>query len=429
MRRTALGLLGLLLLGTVSAFGQEEVPLVIREGTLFKSDLKVQDWTYQDVPRRLLLTGESCEDVLVQDLKFSDFFQVERTPFFQAAPSDSAGRKNLPRAVATGVVHKHGDRVVLEGQLTDPATGKMIFARTYTLGDPPDRWNIHAFSDDIVLYLTGERGAAETRIAYVGDATGNKEVYLVDSDGSRVEMVTNLRSIAVSPAWSPDGRDLAFTTFASGRPDLAGLDLVTKKLWIISDRSGMNSAPCWRPDGQALAVSMSFEGNSEIYLLDVSGKNPRRLTISPAIDTAPAFNPKGDQIAFTSDRSGEPQVYVMDADGTNVRRLTFISKHCDSPDWSPKGDRILFVALIDPLNFDICSIRPDGTDLRRLTGGGANHENPHWAPDGRHLTFSMDQNGVRRIFIMAADGSGIRQLTWSSGNQYNPAWSPPLSPD
>ncbi len=411
--------------GVPAARAQDEARGVISSGTLFKSRMEVQDWTYQDTPRRLLATGEACEDVLVQDLTYSDFFRVERQEPFAALPGDSALHAP-PRAVATGTVRRRGGQVVLEGQLTDPSSGKLIFARTYILEDPPERWTVHAFSDDIVLYLTGERGVAETRIAYVGDATGNKEIYLVDYDGARVEMKTNLQSISLSPRWSPDGNRLAFTTFAHGNPELAGLDLRNGRLWPISARPGMNSAPCWSPDGDHLLASLSFEGNSELYLLDATGRNPRRLTFSPSIETSPTWSPKGNQIAFTSDRSGEPQIFVMDADGTNVRRLTFVGKHSDSPDWSPKGDRILFVSLIDKV-FDICSIRPDGSDLVRLTGGDGNHENPRWAPDGRHLTFAMRQNDSRRLFVMAADGSGIRQLTWSRGDQYNPAWSPPLS--
>lgn len=407
------------------ASGQQDFYGQIQEGSLYKIPVEVRDWRYIEIPPRLFVSGESCEQVLAQDLKYSDFFDVMRETFSLPGQGDSLSAPRPPQALAEAEVRRRGDKVELEGKLTDAATGKAIFRKLYKLGDPPNRATVHAFSDDIVLYMTGERGVAATKIAYVGDATGHKEIYLVDYDGAAVDMATNLRSITLSPRWSPKGDRLAFTTFAHGTPELMGLNLRDGKLWSISARSGMNSAPCWHPGGDRLAASLSFEGNSEIYLLDVAGKQPRRITHEPSIDTSPSFDPSGDRIAFTSDRSGEPQVYVMDVDGTNLRRLSYVGKHGDSPDWSPKGDRICFVVLIDRV-FDVCTVRPDGSDLRRLTGGGNNHENPRWAPDGRHLVYAMRQGGTRRLFVMAADGSGIRQLTWSRGEQYNPSWSPPM---
>jgi TolB protein len=404
-----------------AACAQTEFRGEIREGALPKIPIEVRDWEYVETPRRLLAGGEECEAVLVQDLAYSGFFKVEREAFPLAASSD-----RVVQARAEGTVRRDRDQPRLEGSLVDPVSGKLIFRKSYRLGDPPDRWAVHGFADDIVLFLTGERGVSQTKIAFVGDATGNKEIYLVDYDGASAEMKTDLRSITISPRWSPTGDRLAFTTFARGAPQLVGLRLAEGKIWTISDRPGMNSAPCWGPDGDKIACSLSFEGNSEIYLSDASGRNLRRLTWEPAIDTSPTFSPDGNRIAFTSDRSGDPQVFLMDSDGTNQHRLTFVGKHSDSPDWSPKGDRILFVSLIDRV-FDICSINPDGTDLRRLTPGTFGCENPRWSPDGRQVVFARRTGGERRLFIMTADGANLRQLTWQRGSQYNPSWSPPLT--
>lgn len=396
----------------------------IREGTLFRIPIEVRQWTYEGVARRVMTGGEAPEDVLVQDLSFSGFFEIRREAGL-AWGASGGGSTRPVEAIAEGVVQLRRGKPELTGSLIDAAKGNLIFRRGYELGDPPDRWAVHAFADDIVLYLTGERGVASTRVAFVGTATGHKEIYLVDYDGAMVEMKTDLRSITLSPRWAPKGDRLAFTTFVHGAPELAGLRFEDGKIWTISDRPGMNSAPCWSPKGDRLAASLSFEGNSEIYLLDESGRDPRRLTYDAGIDTSPSFDPRGDRIAFTSDRSGEPQIYVMDSDGTNQRRLTFVGKHSDSADWSPKGDRIVFVTLIDRV-FDICTISPDGSDLRRLTEGIGNCENPRWSPDGRQLVFARRTGSERRLFVMGADGANLRQLTWLRGDQYNPAWSPPL---
>lgn len=404
------------------AWAQTEFHGEIREGAQFKIPIEVRDWEYVETPHRVFAGGEECEAVLVQDLAYSGFFKVQREAFPLATSPEGT-----VQARAEGAVRRDHDGPRLEGSLVDPVSGKLIFRKSYRLGDPPDRWAVHGFADDIVLFLTGERGVAQTKIAFVGDATGNKEIYLVDYDGGAVEMKTDLRSICISPRWSPRGDRLAFTTFARGTPQLVGLRLSEGKIWTISDRPGMNSAPCWSPDGDKIACSLSFEGNSEIYLSDANGRNLRRLTWEPAIDTSPTFSPDGNRIAFTSDRSGEPQIFVMDSDGTNQHRLTFVGKHSDSPDWSPKGDRILFVSLIDQV-FDICSVNPDGTDLRRVTPGTFGCENPRWSPDGRQVVFARRAGADRKLFIMTADGGNLRQLTWQRGNQYNPSWSPPLAP-
>jgi len=407
------------------AGAQTEFRGEIREGTLFKVPIEVREWDYVETPRRLLEEGESCEAVLIRNLGHSGFFEVRREQFFLAGARDSSRKVREVQAIVTGTVRTQRGKVKLEGRLVDAATGGLIFRQNYDLGDPPDRWVVHGFSDDVVLYLTGERGCAQTRIAFVGDATGHKEIYLVDYDGARVSRKTNLNSISVSPRWSPDGTRLAFTTYAHGTPELAGLDLAQGRIWSLSNRRGTNSAPCWHPDGRRIAASLTFEGNAEIYMMNADGADLVRLTWEPSIDTSPTFNPEGTRMAFTSDRTGIPQVHVMDLDGANLRRLTDVGSHSDSPDWSPKGDRIVFVSLIDRV-FDICTIRPDGTDLRRLTGNSGSHENPRWAPNGRHIVYANRVDGQRKLFIMAADGTGIRQLTWSRGEQYNPAWSPPL---
>lgn len=410
------------------AWAQENIGLEIVKGRLSKIKIEIQNFQYFDVLRAPLSEGEWCEDVLTRDLEFSDFFDVKREMGFIPSPSDtSVSPISKAQAVATGEVRRRWGKVELQGELLDGREGKVIFRRTYPIGDPPDRWAVHAFADDIVLYLTGEAGVAQSRIAFVGQSGDSKEIYLVDYDGTRLSPLTRLGTIVISPRWSPKGDVIAFTSFGNGRPDLVQMRLADLLLTTLSSRPGINSAPCFAPGGGRLAASLSFEGNAELYLLEDAGRKAQRLTFSPSIETAPSFSPDGAKLCYTSDRSGQPHVYVMDSDGANARRLTYLGKWCDSPDWSPKGDRICFVALVDDA-FDIFTMRPDGEDLRRLTAGEGSHENPRWAPDGRHLVYAKRSGKTRQIHVMAADGSGKRALTSFKGDQYNPAWSPPLRP-
>jgi TolB protein len=399
-----------------------EVPAIIG-GQISKIPVLIRDFTYSGAERRLLTTGEACEDILEQDLIFSDYLDVRREGVRQFSSAES---QRPPQAIVAGEVSRSFGKVTLHGRLIDASSGELIFEDEYDLDEPPDRWTIHAFADDVVLYLTGERGVARTRIAFVGDATKSKEIYLVDYDGARLSRVTSLNTITISPTWSPDGKQLAFMTYASGNPDLVRVQLGQQQVIAVSARPGINSAPAWHPNGQRIAAALSFEGNSEIYTMDVSGKNLQRITFAEnSIETSPTFSPTGSQIAFVSDRTGQTQIYIMDVDGANTRRLTHLNGMCDSPHWSRDADWIVFVARIDR-TFDIFRVRPNGADLTRLTADSGNYENPRWAPDSRHIVYAQRSEGSRNLFVMAADGSGKRRLTWSSGDQYNPAWSPPL---
>jgi TolB protein len=399
-----------------------EVPAIIG-GQISKIPILLRDFTYSGAERRLLTTGEACEDILEQDLIFSDYLEVRREGVRQFSSAES---RRPPQAIVSGQVSRSFGKVTLHGSLSDASSGELIFEEDYPLDEPPDRWTIHAFADDIVLYLTGERGVARTRVAFVGDATGSKEIYLVDYDGARLSRVTSLNTITISPAWSADGKQLAFTTYASGNPDLVRVQLGQQQVIAVSARPGINSAPAWHPNGQRIAAALSFEGNTEIYTMDVSGKGLQRLTFAEnSIETSPTFSPTGAQITFVSDRTGQTQLYIMDLDGANTRRLTHLNGMCDSPHWSRDGDWIVFVARVDR-TFDIFRVRPNGADLTRLTADSGNYENPRWAPDSRHIVYAQRSEGSRNLFVMAADGSGKRRLTWSSGDQYNPAWSPPL---
>ncbi|MCA9754556.1 MAG: PD40 domain-containing protein [Candidatus Eisenbacteria bacterium] len=419
-RRFAIGALMVLLCGgaTSTCWAQDEFDLEIRTDSTAKTPILVRDFTYDGPPRKLLARGEAPEEIVVQDLEFSDYFDVSREGGRVSSQSHDA--------VVWGRVVERFGKVVLQGQIIDAENGDLIYQNDYPLGDPPDRWALHAFSDDVVLYLTGEKGVSSTRIAFVGTATGSKEIYLIDYDGARLSRLTTLGSISLSPAWSPNGKSIAFMTYASGNPDLVIMDVGGSDVRALSRRQGLNSAPAYHPKGNKVIATLSFEGNSELYTMNAEGGELRRITFDTnSIETSAAYSPTGDQIAFISDRTGQPQVYVMDQDGSNVRRISHLNGFCDSPDWSPNGEWISFVARIDGV-FDVFIVRPDGSGGKRLTANEGNHENPAWAPDSRHLVYAKTYGGERRLFVMAANGQGKRQLTWSQGDQYNPAWSPSL---
>lgn len=367
-----------------------------------------------DGDSRARASGIQGDGILYDDLRLSGVFSITRGFSSDERPFDV-------QAVIEPKLSVRGSRVRLSGEIKDFPARRLIGKSEYEGSLSSLRTLVHRFSDDVVYQLTGERGIAETRIAFVAGGARQKDLYVVDYDGYQPRQLTK-GGIAVSPAWSPDAERVAFSWLGSRGWSIYGVAASGGKPDVLRAGGGLNIAPSYSPDGSQLAFCSSFEGNSEIYVSPASGGAPRRLTKNRAIDTSPAWAPNGQQLAFTSDRSGSAQVYVMDTDGANVRRLVYGFDYTDSPDWSPKGDRIAFVVRSGG-GFDIYVIDVGGQNPRVLVSGGSN-QSPRWSPDGRHLVFSSNREGGRGIFVVDADGLNIRKLPVPGPEAKTPSWSP-----
>lgn len=365
--------------------------------------------------RNARVMADQADELLARDLDESAVFTVTRAWQGQPPPADV-------EAMVGGRWTLAGGQIVLAGEVRDPSR-KPILSKEYR--GPLAGWRdlVHQFSDDIVFQFTGEQGIARTRIAFSVVEGKTKELYVMNLDGSDARPLTADRSIALSPSWSPEGSLLAFMSYRGG----AGARLFVTpsgggRISMVSGRHGLNTSPAYSPDGREIACTLSMDGNTEIYALDARGGSPRRLTNNRAIDTSPSWSPTGREIAFTSDRSGSPQVYVMDRDGGNVRRLSFDVSYTDSPCWSPRGDQIAFVARTSG-GFDIYVCSADGNNTR-LVVSGASNENPRWSPDGRHLVFASNREGSYGLFVTDLDSRPPRRLDTGGRRAISPAWSP-----
>lgn len=388
-----------------------------------------------------LKVGSKAEDlgtqagaILTDDLKSAGIFDVIDPSFLpvEATQVEFGQEKGLlpalntlkVQAVVVGRLSSRGSELVLEGQLFEVAKGEMLSGKRY-IGDPRTlRTMVHRLADEIVFRLTGEKGIASSRIAYVASVNGAKEIYVMDYDTYNPLLITGNHSINLSPRWSPDGKKIAYTSYRDRNPDLFVIDLETGRRQKISSNPGLNVAPAWSPDGEWLAFSMSSGMGTNLFLIRPDGTGLRQLTQGPHIDISPSFAPNGRQIVFNSDRGGTPQIYLMDIEGTNIRRLTFgVGDYSVSPRWSPRGDKIVFVGRPRG-SFDIFLINPDGTGLVQLTSSSRNNEEPSWSADGRHILFTSTRNSQRHLYIMKADGSNQRQLTKDGKENYLADWSP-----
>ncbi|MBL8239431.1 MAG: PD40 domain-containing protein [Bryobacterales bacterium] len=284
----------------------------------------------------------------------------------------------------------------------------------------------HEFAAD-VLKQFGVESLAGTKIYFVSNRSGTKEIWGMDYDGAGQKQITNYKSISTMPSVSPDGTRIAFTSWALGQPQILVHSLETlRRIPFLNPRAGTNQNASYSADGKQIAFSSSASGFSQIYMANADGSGIRRLTNTRSVEVEPKINPKtGTEIVFVSGRGGaSPQVYRMNSDGADVQRLTTGEGQATNPSWNPQGTHIAFAWTrgYDPGNFNIFVMDVNTREYVQLTSGAGRNENPTWAPDGKHIVFSSNRGGRSQIWSMLADGTQLRQLT-SAGVNEKPAWS------
>ncbi len=374
-------------------------------------------------PEAEAVTGQ-IRSVMREDLLFTRLFSLsEGGPTPDRKVDAMAWGALGAQVLITGEVKVEGSQVVLECRIYDVSSSKVLWAKEGTGTKNNLRRLAHLMADQISFQLSGQPGLAHTRIAFINNRSGKKELYVMDYDGANTRQLTRFHSITLLPKWSPDGKSIVFNSYKAGNPDAYLIDADGTNLRELSTRQGLNTSPNWSPDGASLAITFSKGHDPELYLLERSGRIQRRLTYSPGVDTSPSFSPNGQQIAFISDRSGNPEIYVMDVAGANVQRLSY-GQWVDAPSWSPKGDWIAYERQRSQGRYDIYVMDSSGRNNHVISEEGVRNENPSWSPDGRFIAYASERDGQSKICIMGFDGSSPHCVSTLKGDSSMPSWGP-----
>ncbi|MBC7789596.1 MAG: PD40 domain-containing protein [Anaerolineae bacterium] len=381
------------------------------------------------------VAGDSIAGILSRDLDFSDRVEVV-TP--TSAVAFDAARGNGGRAPNYGLWKTLGGAAVVEGSVTaagvlinvhDVGQARIAEAREFPLPSTPLsgdwRMALHGLSDEVLRWISGTRGSAQSRVAYVRD----KQIHIVDSDGAEDRVVTQ-GSTALSPAWHPKAQYIAYSKFGERGTEIHIADLSNGSTRRLTAAGGLNITPEWSPDGQWIVYAHGAEDGTDLVMAGALDTGPvRKITVGKGTDnTSPSFSPDGRRLAFTSGRSGHPEIYVMDTDGANAELLTPFqfgeTSYRSGPSWSPDGRRVAFQSRIDG-RFQIVTINLRDRGMKQLTNEGSN-EDPSWSPDGRHIVIASNRSGSKQLWVLDAESGRARQLTRSGGARLA-AWSPIIS--
>jgi TolB protein len=420
-------LLLILFVGIFGNLAHGELTVDITKGVEGALPIAIVPFAQQD------LAGENLGSIVAADLARSGRFtpMPEGRMPERPVPPDQLNFRAWQTAgqdhVAIGrILPGSMGRYEAEFFLFDAIRGTLLTSGRIPFSAPEARHTAHRIADLIYQQLTGERGAFNTRVAYVTVAgSGKKREYhlqIADTDGHDPQSVISSPEPIMSPAWSPDGKRIAYVSFENKASAIFIQALATGDRQKVSEAPGINGAPAWSPDGSRLALTLSKDGSPDIYVLDIGSRGLRRITNDISIDTEPNWSPDGRSLVFTSDRGGKPQLYLVPAEGGQPQRLTYEGDYNARGVFSPDG-RSLAMVHGNGGDYRIAVMDISSRALRVLTEGRLD-ESPGFAPNGSMILYTHKSGGADQLAAVSIDGKVRQTLRFQGGQVREPAWSP-----
>ncbi len=369
--------------------------------------------------------------ILLHDLRITGQFKlVESAKLSAGIPNLTAWRAIGADSVVSAQLTSSGfRRLTVHVELMDTAgLGRVLLSKDYQISVSDIRRLAHHVSDDIVQQLTGERGVFSTRLAYVLVRRDfNRTRYsleIAEMDGSNPQSLLVSTDPIMSPAWSPNGRQIAYVSFEKRRAQIFSVDVASGQRRLLTDFPGINGAPAWSPDGQEMAVVLSKGGSPKIYLLSLANGALRQLTFGDSIDTEPRFSPDGSSILFTSGRGGSPQVYKLTRSSGEISRLTYTGNYNARASYTPNQHQLVMMHREDKAFY--IGLMQLGHSLITPLTYSMSDESPSVAPNGHLVVYATHEQNKGILALVSLDGRVHMNLPAREGDIQEPAWSPYL---
>ncbi len=442
-----------------NSYAQPKILIDVGEARIRRSLIAMPPFQLMGDASKSEKSGDTLFAVIKNDLDVSGLFTDIKPEAYLEDPSKTALRPGdtVPRGfdfskwktIGTEFLIRGGYNIVgkdihLEIYAYYVPQAQLIIGKKYQGEISSVRKMAHTFANDFIKAVTGKNSFFLSQIVVCLDdgPQSHREVYIADWDGHNARPITQHKNITISPAWSRDGKYIAYTAYVKKRvgkgpakinPDMFVYEVENGKRWLVSYRDGLNSGAEFLPNNSGILLTLSLGRTVDIYKMGLDGKNLVQITKGPgtAMNVEPAISPDGKTIAFSSTRSGRPMIYTMNTSGGNIKRLTFAGHYNATPTWSADSKKIAFAGFDkDKNNFDTFVMDADGNNLIRLSsekksnGKWSNNEDPAFSPDGRHVLFVSDRTGTKQLHIVNVDGSNERQITFDKKFYSKPKWGP-----
>lgn len=430
----------------------QDAVIAVGEATLDKDKLVIDDSEMRSLSGDYKTLALEFNDIVKNDFvfykhKFNNVDYSDKGRSSYTTPDVEKWKAGGVNYFVASNISASGSGLEAKYRAWSVTTGKEIFNQSFKADRKNIRHIAHQVSDGIYRAITGKSSIFNSKIVFISDRTTQrikdiqKELYIMDFDGRRVEKLTNFKSVVISPSVSPDNSKIIFSHIAPHREvsrgkvrtikniDLKLFDLRTMQISTVSDRPGINSGAVFSADGQSVYLTLSYTGNADIYEMNLASKKMRKVTSHGSDDVDPSVTRDGSLMAFLSNRAGRANIYTADPTSTekNVTRISFVGQFNATPKFSPDGREIVFTSWVDN-NFDIYRISADGNNISRLTKGFGSNEEPIFSPDGEFIVFTSKRiisrtKATQDVYIMNREGEVLGQLTSDFGRCFSPQWT------